>query len=134
MRWRFRGLARAGNFCPACSPTGWRNQTGDQLGGVAAGEPDHRRRLQRLAGPVVHRRNAEDLHGSWEAAAAIGKAFTFAGNNPIGATKNGRIDYIFYSKGASNLTLVQSQVVDTRNAAGVMPSDHRPVVTTLDVR
>jgi endonuclease/exonuclease/phosphatase family metal-dependent hydrolase len=71
---------------------------------------------------------------SWEAAAAMGKAFTFAGNNPIGATKNGRIDYIFYSKGSSNLTLIQSQVVDTRNAAGVMPSDHRPVVTTLEVR
>jgi endonuclease/exonuclease/phosphatase family metal-dependent hydrolase len=71
---------------------------------------------------------------SWDAAAAMGKAFTFAGNNPIGATKNGRIDYIFYSKGSANLTLIQSQVVDTRNAAGVMPSDHRPVVTTLDVR
>jgi endonuclease/exonuclease/phosphatase family metal-dependent hydrolase len=71
---------------------------------------------------------------SWEAATALGKAFTFAGNNPIGATKNGRIDYIFYSKGVSNLGLIQSQVVDTRNAAGVMPSDHRPVVTTLEVR
>jgi endonuclease/exonuclease/phosphatase family metal-dependent hydrolase len=71
---------------------------------------------------------------SWEAAAAMGKAFTFAGNNPIGATKNGRIDYIFYSKGSANLALIQSQVVDMRNAAGVMPSDHRPVVTTLEVR
>ncbi len=71
---------------------------------------------------------------SWEAATALKKAYTFAGNNPIGATKNGRIDYIFYSKGAANLTLIQSQVVDTRNAAGVMPSDHRPVVTTLEVR
>jgi endonuclease/exonuclease/phosphatase family metal-dependent hydrolase len=71
---------------------------------------------------------------SWEDATAIGKAFTFAGNNPIGATKNGRIDYIFYSRGASNLTLIQSQVVDTRNTAGIMPSDHRPVVTTFDVR
>ncbi len=71
---------------------------------------------------------------SWEAATALKKAFTFAGNNPIGATKNGRIDYIFLSKGAANLALIQSQVVDTRNAAGVMPSDHRPVVTTLEVR
>ena len=71
---------------------------------------------------------------SWEKAAAIGKAFTFAGNNPIGATKNGRIDYIFYSRGASNLTVIDSQVVDTRNASGVMPSDHRPVVTTFEVR
>jgi endonuclease/exonuclease/phosphatase family metal-dependent hydrolase len=71
---------------------------------------------------------------SWEAATAIGKAFTFAGNSPIGATKNGRIDYIFYSRGASNLTVISSQVVDTRNAAGIMPSDHRPVVTTFEVR
>lgn len=71
---------------------------------------------------------------SWEQATAIGKAFTFAGNNPIGATKNGRIDYIFYSRGASNLTVIQSQVVDMRNTAGIMPSDHRPVVTTFEVR
>jgi endonuclease/exonuclease/phosphatase family metal-dependent hydrolase len=71
---------------------------------------------------------------SWEQATAIGKAFTFAGNNPIGATKNGRIDYIFYSRGASNLKLIESRVVDTRNASGVMPSDHRPVVSTFEVR
>jgi endonuclease/exonuclease/phosphatase family metal-dependent hydrolase len=71
---------------------------------------------------------------SWETAAAIGKAVTFAGNSPIGATKNGRIDYIFHSRGASNLTVLQSQVVDTRSATGVMPSDHRPVVTTFEVR
>jgi endonuclease/exonuclease/phosphatase family metal-dependent hydrolase len=70
----------------------------------------------------------------WEQAAALGKARTFPGNNPVGATKNGRIDYIFYSRGAANLTVVESQVVDTRNAAGVMPSDHRPVVTTFEVR
>jgi endonuclease/exonuclease/phosphatase family metal-dependent hydrolase len=71
---------------------------------------------------------------SWDEAAKIGKALTFAGNSPIGATKNGRIDYIFYSRGAANLTLVQSQVYDTRSSAGVMPSDHRPVVTTFEVR
>jgi endonuclease/exonuclease/phosphatase family metal-dependent hydrolase len=71
---------------------------------------------------------------SWDEAAQIGKALTFAGNSPIGATKNGRIDYIFYSRGAANLTLVQSQVYDTRSSAGVMPSDHRPVVTTFEVR
>lgn len=71
---------------------------------------------------------------SWEEAAKVGKALTFAGNNPLGATKNGRIDYIFYSRGAANLSLIQVQVYDTRNAAGVMPSDHRPTVTTFEVR
>ena len=71
---------------------------------------------------------------SWAQAAALGKARTFAGNSPFGATKKGRIDYIFYSRGADNLALVESQVYDTRDSAGVMPSDHRPVVTTFEVR
>jgi endonuclease/exonuclease/phosphatase family metal-dependent hydrolase len=71
---------------------------------------------------------------SWAQAATAGKALTFAGNSPVGATKKGRIDYIFHSRGASNLAVVQSQVYDTRDAAGVMPSDHRPVLTTFEVR
>jgi endonuclease/exonuclease/phosphatase (EEP) superfamily protein YafD len=56
----------------------------------------------------------------------------FPGNN--GETKSGRIDYIFYSKGAANLTVVSSQVYDTRDANGVTPSDHRPVLTTFSVQ
>jgi exonuclease III len=65
-------------------------------------------------------------------AASSGTAVSFSGNN--GETKNGRIDYIFYSKGSSNLTVKSSQVYDTRDSSGVMPSDHRPVVTTFVVR
>jgi endonuclease/exonuclease/phosphatase family metal-dependent hydrolase len=69
---------------------------------------------------------------SWTVAAAAGKATAFSGNN--GETKNGRIDYIFYSKNATNLTVVSSQVYDTRDASGTMPSDHRPVLTTFAIR
>jgi endonuclease/exonuclease/phosphatase family metal-dependent hydrolase len=69
---------------------------------------------------------------SWTAAVQKGAATAFAGNN--GETKNGRIDYIFYSKSASNLTVKSSQVYDTRDASGAMPSDHRPVLTTFIVK
>jgi endonuclease/exonuclease/phosphatase family metal-dependent hydrolase len=71
---------------------------------------------------------------SWTDASSKGTATQFSGLSPDGATKNGRIDYIFYSKGASNLVVLQSQVYDTRNASGAMASDHRPVVTTFEVR
>jgi exonuclease III len=71
---------------------------------------------------------------SWTDATAKGKAYAFSGLAPDGATKNGRIDYIFYSKTASNLVVIDSRVYDTRNSSGVMASDHRPVVTTFEVR
>jgi endonuclease/exonuclease/phosphatase family metal-dependent hydrolase len=71
-------------------------------------------------------------YDSWAVAAAQGTATAFAGNN--GETKNGRIDYIFHSKQSGNLTVKSSQVYDTRDANGVMPSDHRPVLTTFIVK
>jgi endonuclease/exonuclease/phosphatase family metal-dependent hydrolase len=76
----------------------------------------------------------ETYRDSWAVAASAGKATSFAGLTPSGATKKGRIDYIFYSKTAAALSVTQSQVYDTRDAFGVMPSDHRPVVTTFIVR
>lgn len=69
---------------------------------------------------------------SWAVAVKAGTALAFSGNN--GETKKGRIDYIFYSKNATSLVVKSSQVYDTRDANGVMPSDHRPVVTTFEVR
>jgi endonuclease/exonuclease/phosphatase family metal-dependent hydrolase len=69
---------------------------------------------------------------SWAVAAANGTATSFAGN--AGETRNGRIDYIFYSSAASDLSVRSSQVFDTRDAAGHMPSDHRPVLTVFNVR
>jgi endonuclease/exonuclease/phosphatase family metal-dependent hydrolase len=71
-------------------------------------------------------------YDSWTVASNQGRATTFAGNT--GQTKNGRIDYIFYSKSSRNLTVKSSQVYDTRDASGVMPSDHRPVLTTFIVK
>jgi endonuclease/exonuclease/phosphatase family metal-dependent hydrolase len=69
---------------------------------------------------------------SWAVAAANGTATAFAGNN--GETKKGRIDFIFYSAGAANLSVKSSQVFDTRDGNGNMPSDHRPVLTVFNVR
>jgi endonuclease/exonuclease/phosphatase family metal-dependent hydrolase len=71
-------------------------------------------------------------HDSWAVAAARGTATAFAGNS--GETKSGRIDYIFYSKSSLNLSVKSSQVYDTRDANGTMPSDHRPVLTTFIVK
>jgi endonuclease/exonuclease/phosphatase family metal-dependent hydrolase len=70
---------------------------------------------------------------SWSVATSKGTAYQFSGLSPDGATKNGRIDYIFYSDGAGNLSTVSSQVYDTRNSSGYMASDHRPVMTVFNV-
>jgi len=67
----------------------------------------------------------------WQAQ-SDGTAITYAGN-PDGKTRNTRLDYIYYSKGASALRLVSSQVFDVRDANGVMPSDHRPVMTIFTI-
>jgi endonuclease/exonuclease/phosphatase family metal-dependent hydrolase len=76
----------------------------------------------------------KNYNDSWAVAESAGKAVAFSGLNPSGATKNGRIDYIFYSKKSTNLVVLGSQVYDTRDSRGVMPSDHRPVLTTFEVR
>ncbi len=68
---------------------------------------------------------------SWAVAASKGTATAFSGNS--GETKNGRIDYIFYSRNAPNLSVKSSRVYDTRDSNGVMPSDHRPVLTVFGV-
>ena len=42
---------------------------------------------------------------------------------------NSRIDYIYFSHGAKDLTLKSSQVFDTRDDNGVAPSDHKPLMS-----
>ena len=71
-------------------------------------------------------------YDSWTVASNQGTAVAFSGNS--GQTRSGRIDYIFYSKNSGNLSVKSSQVYDTRDANGVMPSDHRPVLTTFIVK
>lgn len=51
--------------------------------------------------------------------------------NTAGNTRNSRIDYIWHSEGASRLKLKQVKVFDVRNS---MPSDHRPLMATYEVR
>jgi len=69
---------------------------------------------------------------SFAQAQSDGTAITYA-ENPTGKTRNSRIDYIYYSKG-STLKLVSSQVFDVRDANGVMPSDHRPLLSIFTVQ
>jgi endonuclease/exonuclease/phosphatase family metal-dependent hydrolase len=54
--------------------------------------------------------------------------------NCDGCTRNSRIDYVFSSKGATWLVLKSAQIYDTRSSTGVMPSDHKPMVVTYEVR
>ena len=72
-------------------------------------------------------------HDAWVEAKKSGIAVT-APDNPAGNTRNSRIDYIFYSRQEQHLTLKRLQVVDTRDANGVMPSDHRPVLAEFLVQ
>ena len=66
---------------------------------------------------------------SWPAAKALGTAI---GNGITHGSH--QIDYIFYSKSASHLTLVSSQIYKTADANGVTPSDHEPILAVFEVR
>ena len=86
-------------------------------------------------------------YDSWIQAKNAGKAISYP-DNPDGKTRGGRIDFIFYSKAASNLTLVETRMPDQRdlnnrnvavtvgnsNDWGVRPSDHNFFVFTFDLR
>ncbi len=72
-------------------------------------------------------------HDAWAVAQQQGDDVAYSGNS-AGNTRNSRIDYVFYSKGASRLRLRETRVFDTRDSRGVMPSDHRPVMATFEVR
>lgn len=72
---------------------------------------------------------AKSYNDSWAVAKSKGVAYS-SSSNPDGNTRNTRIDYVFYSKGASALSVTAVQVMDAR-ASGI--SDHRAVVTTFKV-
>jgi endonuclease/exonuclease/phosphatase family metal-dependent hydrolase len=73
-------------------------------------------------------------YDGWAEAAIDGTAIDYAGNTAFGATRNRRIDYVWYSKRATNVVLKGARVFDTRDANGVMPSDHKPLLVTFEVR
>jgi endonuclease/exonuclease/phosphatase family metal-dependent hydrolase len=70
---------------------------------------------------------------TWAYAKAAGTAVAYSGNE-AGNTRNSRIDYVFLSKSATRTTIKGSRVFDVRNSSGVAPSDHRPVMTTFEVK
>jgi endonuclease/exonuclease/phosphatase family metal-dependent hydrolase len=72
-------------------------------------------------------------HDAWADAVKMGTQIS-ASDNPYGYTRRARIDFVWYSKGEAHLTLRSVQVVDTRDANGVMPSDHRPLLATFTVQ
>jgi len=75
----------------------------------------------------------QTYYDSWAVAQANGTDIAYAGNES-GVTRNGRIDFIYYSHGSANLTLKSSQVYDTRDSSGHMPSDHRPLMSVFTVK
>ena len=72
-------------------------------------------------------------YDAWAEAKADGTAVAYEGNL-AGNTRNSRIDYVWFSKLATRLVLKAVQVYDTRDANGVMPSDHRPLMATFEVK
>jgi endonuclease/exonuclease/phosphatase family metal-dependent hydrolase len=72
-------------------------------------------------------------YDSWGEAQTDGTAVAFAAD-PKGNTRNSRIDFIYYSHKATKLTLKSSQVYDTRDSNGKMPSDHRPLMSIFTVK
>ena len=72
-------------------------------------------------------------YDAWAVAVQNNVDVAYSGNT-AGNTRNSRIDYVFYSKGATRLRLRQARVFDIRNSSGVMPSDHRPVMATFELR
>ena len=92
-----------------------------------------------------------NYNDSWVQAINVGTAVAYPPDNPVDPTntrtRRARIDYVFYSKGASNLTLSAARVPDTRNLSetpvellgtpddkGVRPSDHDWYTATFSVK
>jgi endonuclease/exonuclease/phosphatase family metal-dependent hydrolase len=66
---------------------------------------------------------------AWDAARNLGTNYNYDGNCD-GCTRNSRIDYQFLTSSAWYLTVRSGQMIDTRDAYGYMPSDHKPFVMT----
>jgi endonuclease/exonuclease/phosphatase family metal-dependent hydrolase len=69
----------------------------------------------------------------WAQAKSLGVSVNYSGNCD-GCTRNSRIDYVFTSRQATALVLKRAEILDTRNASGVMPSDHKPMIVTFEVK
>lgn len=84
-------------------------------------------------GSTEYKAAVEGYTDAWLAAKALGATANYSGNCD-GCTRNSRIDYVFTSKGATNLVLKSAEVMDTRDAYGKMPSDHKPMMVVYSVK
>ena len=78
-------------------------------------------------------RMTSSYYDAWATASSMGTAVGDNGNTK-GATRNNRIDYVFYSTGATALVLKSARVYETADGNGVKPSDHRPLLVTYSVK
>lgn len=95
-------------------------------------------------------RMAGSYFDSWAEALTVGTASAYP-DNPLGIhtrTRRGRIDYVYYSRGTSNLVLRGTQIPDSRDLSnpnvvialgtlddrGVRPSDHNIMIANFDIR
>ena len=86
---------------------------------------------------------------SWANAMNIGTAVAYP-DNPVGVhtrTRRGRIDYVFYARGSSDLVLRRTQIPDSRDLSntnvqvrlgtaddlGVRPSDHNHMIADFEL-
>lgn len=75
----------------------------------------------------------KEYRDAWAEAVKANTDVSYPGN-PDGNTRKNRLDYVFYSTTATALIVKKAQVYDTRDARGVRPSDHSPLVVTFEVR
>jgi endonuclease/exonuclease/phosphatase family metal-dependent hydrolase len=68
-------------------------------------------------------------YDGWVSAKSKGTAVSYS-SNPDGNTKNTRIDYVWYSKGATALSVTRAEVYYTKTTI----SDHNAVMVTFQVR
>jgi endonuclease/exonuclease/phosphatase family metal-dependent hydrolase len=106
-----------------------------QLVSWAAGQPEQRiiaGDFNGWPGTTEITEMGKSYKDGWAIATSKGVDVSYSGN-PDGNTRNTRIDYVWYSKNASYLAVTRAEVFDTRDSSGKKPSDHNPLIVTLQV-
>jgi endonuclease/exonuclease/phosphatase family metal-dependent hydrolase len=85
------------------------------------------------AGSTEYKAMAATYSDGWLTAKALGATSNYAGNCD-GCTRNSRIDYVFTSKAQTLVSVKSAAILDSRDAKGVTPSDHKPMLVTFDVK
>jgi endonuclease/exonuclease/phosphatase family metal-dependent hydrolase len=85
------------------------------------------------AGSAEYNVMTSKFSDAWPAAKSKGATKNYSGNCD-GCTRNSRIDYVFTSKAQSFVTVKSAEIIDTRDSRGALPSDHKPMLVTFDVK